>query len=143
MTNYQGYAKEIDGEFVFDNKRELSSYLEQNRNKKFVITIKRETGVRSGTQNSALHLYFTLIAEALNLGGYTVQIVLKEKVELDWDSDKVKELLWRPAQQAILKKDSTTQLSKIEDIDNVYEHLNRHLSEKFGIHIPFPSLTNK
>jgi len=143
MTNYQGYAKEIDGEFVFDNKRELSSYLEQNRNKKFVITIKRETGVRSGTQNSALHLYFTLIAEALNLGGYTVQIVLKEKVELDWDSDKVKELLWRPAQQAILKKDSTTQLSKIGDIDNVYEHLNRHLSEKFGIHIPFPSLTNK
>jgi hypothetical protein len=51
----------------------------------------------------------------------------------------VKELLWRPAQKAILRKKSTTELFKIEDIDKVWEHLNRHLGEKFGLHVPFPS----
>ena len=93
---------------------------------------------RSSAQNNSLHLLFSLIADELNAAGYTVQLVLKEKVDLNWDGNKVKELLWRPAQQAILKKKSTTQLRKIEDIDAVYEHLNRHLGEKFGIHVPFP-----
>jgi len=94
---------------------------------------------RTPSQNNALHKFFELLADELNQGGWTVQLVLKEKIDLDWDSSKVKELLWRPAQQAILGKKSTTELSKIEDIDKIYEHLNRHLAEKFQIHIPFPN----
>ncbi len=94
---------------------------------------------RTSTQNSALHLWFKLLADEMNQAGYTVQLVLAQKMDLDWDKDKVKELLWRPAQQAILKKKSTTELSKIEDIDKVWEHLNRHIGEKFGLHVPFPS----
>ncbi len=94
---------------------------------------------RTPSQNNSLHLWFDLVAKELNEAGYTVQMVLKEKVDLDFDGDKVKELLWRPAQQAILKKKSTTELKKITDIDRVWEHLNRHLGEKFGIHVPFPA----
>jgi hypothetical protein len=93
---------------------------------------------RTEQQNRALHKLFELWAEELNNAGYTVQLVLSKKMELDWDASKVKELLWRPAQQAILGKRSTTELAKQEDIDKVYEHLNRHLSEKFYIHVPFP-----
>ncbi len=93
---------------------------------------------RTGKQNNALHLYFMWLATELNLAGYTVQLVLKQKMDLDWSPNSVKELLWRPAQQAILKKKSTTELSKQQDIDLIYDHLNRHLSEKFKIHIPFP-----
>lgn len=93
---------------------------------------------RTEKQNNALHLYFMWLATELNLAGYTVQLVLKEKMDLDFTPEMVKELLWRPAQKAILKKKSTTELKKLEDIDLVYEHLNRHLGEKFGIHIPFP-----
>lgn len=94
---------------------------------------------RTQQQNSALHLWFKLLADEMNQAGYTVQLVLAQKMDLDWDKDKVKGLLWRPAQQAILKKKSTTELSKIEDIDKVWEHLNRHIGEKFGLHVPFPS----
>lgn len=94
---------------------------------------------RTQKQNSALHLWFSKLADEMNQAGYTVQLVLAQKMDLDWDKDKVKELLWRPAQKAILKKKSTTELSKIEDIDKVWEHLNRHLGEKFGLHVPFPS----
>lgn len=93
---------------------------------------------RTPTQNNALHLYFENLAEELNQAGFTVQLVLKEKMDLDWDKEKIKELLWRPAQKAILGKHSTTELSKQMDIDQVYDHLNRHLGEKFHIFVPFP-----
>lgn len=95
--------------------------------------------LRTLSQNAALHLWFMWLATELNLAGYSVQLVLKEKMDLDWSPDMIKELLWRPAQKAILKKKSTTELKKIEDIDKVYEHLNRHLGEKFGVHVPFPT----
>lgn len=97
------------------------------------------TEPRTGQQNKAMHKYFELLAKNLNDAGYTVQLVLKEKVDLDWTKDMVKELLWRPSQKAILRKRSTTELNKQEEITRVYDHLNRHISEKFGIHVPFPS----
>ena len=93
---------------------------------------------RTEKQNNSLHLYFMWLATELNLAGYTVQMVLKQKMDLDFTPEMVKELLWRPAQQAILKKKSTIELSKLQDIEIVYEHLNRHLGEKFGIHVKFP-----
>ena len=93
---------------------------------------------RTEQQNRALHLYFQLLADEFNNAGYTVQLVLSKKMDLDWTKDSVKELLWRPAQRAILGKTSTTELNKIEDIDKVFDHLNRHLGEKFEVHIPFP-----
>src|SRR3990167_10333369 len=102
------------------------------------IRLQEVKSVRTEAQSRALHLWFSLIADELNNAGYTVQLVLKEKVELDWDGIKVKELLWRSAQQALLGKKSTTELKKTNDIDRVWEHLNRHLGEKFGIHVDFP-----
>lgn len=93
---------------------------------------------RTQKQNDALHLYFTWLAQSLNEAGYTVQLVLKQKMDLDWTPAMCKELLWRPAQEAILQKKSTTDLDKISEIDMVYDHLNRHLSEKFGLHVQFP-----
>lgn len=104
----------------------------------YIIT-GNEKKLRTDQQNRAMHLYFERVAEALNEGGYTVHVVLKQKVDIDWNMYAVKELLWRPAQQAILQKSSTTDLRKQEDIDKVYNHLNRHLGEKFGIHVEFPS----
>lgn len=94
---------------------------------------------RTLRQNAALHKYLTLVADALNDGGYSVQLVLKQDVAVDWTPTLVKEILWRSVQKAILKKSSTTELSKQKDIDVVFEHLNRHLGERFGIHVPFPT----
>lgn len=93
---------------------------------------------RTLAQNRAMHLYFTHLSQTLNEAGYTVQLVLAQKMDLDWTPEMCKELLWRPAQKAILKKRSTTELGKMEDIDKVFDHLNRHVGEKFGIHVAFP-----
>lgn len=93
---------------------------------------------RSAQQNKALHKYFELVADELNGAGYSVQMMLKKDVALDWSPALVKEILWRSVQKAILKKESTTELTKRKEIDLIYDHLNRYLSEKFSIHIPFP-----
>lgn len=94
-------------------------------------------------QRRALELYCRQVAEALNGAGYPIQAVLKEKMDIDWSHDTVKELLWKTAQRWITQKESTTQLSKTKEIDVIYEHLNRHLGEKFGVHVAFPHFENE
>lgn len=92
---------------------------------------------RTLTQNSALHLFFSLVAETLNDAGFGMKKVLKEEVDIDWTGDLVKHYLWKPVQKAMLGKESTTELTKIE-VGQVYETLNRHLGEKLAIHVDWP-----
>lgn len=118
----------------------LSRFVEGKEGKTCDLVI-RETK-RTDRQNRAMHKWFQLVADELNGSGNNVQIVLKQKVDIDWTATLVKEVLWRPAQKVILEKESTTELKK-EEIDPVYEHLNRHLGEKFGVHVPFPSFESE
>lgn len=67
-----------------------------------------------------------------------MRAVLKPQIDIPWTGDSVKEYLWRSIQKVQLQKESTKDLST-KDIDVVYETLNRHLGEKFGIHVEFPS----
>ena len=99
---------------------------------------------RTDKQNSALHLYFEMIAEALNREGLDVRVVLQviaEKgVDMMWSKELVKELLWRRIQKKYLGKQSTTELDSTGEITQIYDMLNRFLSENFFITAPFPSL---
>ncbi len=128
---------------LYDGKFQINETLRKTffeHNNGAWVTIKVHSGTRTSQQNRSLHLDFQHMAEALNSAGFTVQLVLKEKMDLDWTGEMVKELLWRPAQKAILKKKSTTELGKQEDIEKVRDHLLRHLAEKFGVELPdFPS----
>ena len=93
--------------------------------------------MRTIKQNAALHKYFTLVAEALNDKQLTVKTIIKADIE--WNSTSVKEMLWRPIQEAVLHKKSTTELKK-KEIDEVYDTINLALAQKFGIHVPFPTI---
>ena len=93
---------------------------------------------RTIQQNKALHLYFTLLAEALNDAGLDMRKVLKPEVDIPWTSITVKEFLWRPIQSLQLGKRSTTELTT-KDIDTIFDTVNRHIA-KHGVHIPFPSI---
>lgn len=117
-------------------KDELAKYPDGT---KFVVTLVRKTSRRTNQQNRALHKFFQLLADEFNSAGYSIQHVLKYfTVDLDWNTESVKEIVWKPLQQALLKKKSTTQLDKQIDINTVYDHLNRSLGEKLNIHVPFP-----
>ena len=94
---------------------------------------------RSTRQNRAIHKYFELLADELNSAGWDMKRTLRHDVDIPWNGDTVKQWLWKPIQEAMLGKKSTTQLTT-KEIDKVYETLNRHLADKLGVHTPFPSV---
>jgi hypothetical protein len=94
---------------------------------------------RTETQNKALHLYFTQLAETLNEAGLDMRKTLKPEIEIPWSGKSIKEYLWRPIMKAQLQKDSTKDLTT-KEIDLVFDTINRHIAEKFGLHLDFPSI---
>jgi hypothetical protein len=97
---------------------------------------------RTLKQNDSLHLFCKKLADELNGRGYYVQLVLKPTYELRWDTKTVKEHLWKPIQQAILKKESTTSL-ETNEVTKVHEQLMLALQDKLTEldYIDFPSET--
>lgn len=94
---------------------------------------------RTVTQNAAMHLYFEMLAVALNDAGLDMKKVLTKKVDILWAKSSVKEYLWRPVQEAMTGKESTTELNTVEPSD-IHAALDRHLAEKFGVSVRWPSL---
>ena len=78
-----------------------------------------------------------MVADALNDAGLDMHAALPP-MEIPWSKEAVKNYLWRPIQKLQLAKQSTTDLTT-QDIDTIYETLNRYLAHH-GIHEPFPSV---
>ena len=95
--------------------------------------------IRTIQQNKALHKYFQMLADELNILGLDMRKTLKPSIDIPWSGATVKEFLWRPVQQAQLRKKSTTELTT-QEIDKVFDTINRHLGERFGVSIQFPSI---
>lgn len=131
-----------------DVKKKLLQFLEAGQVDQaiaFLNAIKVQAGTRTAKQNSSIHLWLTLVAEELDRHGFTIQNVVAaiRRAEIRPTMENLKEVMWRPYQIAALKKESTTELNKLE-VDKVYEGLNKFLAENFdGLHIPFPSDESK
>ena len=102
-----------------------------------VVFRKHKTrGTRSGPQNSALHLYITMLAAEMASGGLDLRTAIH--VPISPTPENVKELIIRPVLKAMFpEKKSTTQLNKVE-LSALYEQINQMTSERWGIGIPFP-----
>jgi hypothetical protein len=95
---------------------------------------------RSGQQRKAIEVYCRELARALNDAGMDQRAVMahmREGFEIPWSQERVKDVLWREVQRAMLGKESTTQLSR-EEVAKVYEPLNRWTSSTLGVGVPFP-----
>ena len=121
----------INGQAIFDEKDALDGL----KDGVYEVTI-NNMDYRTIRQNKALHAYYNLVAAALSSAGLDIKQVIK--ADVPWTPQSVKELMWRPIQKALLNKKSTTRLKR-DEIDRVYDVVNRLLGERFGIHIPFPS----
>jgi len=95
--------------------------------------------LRTTKQNNSLHLMFEHLAASLNDAGLDMKKTLKPEVDIPWDKQTVKDYLWRPVQKAMLKKESTTELTT-KEIDRVMNALTKHLATKFGLELEFPSV---
>lgn len=98
-----------------------------------------ETKQRTESQNKALHLYFTQLAEMLNDAGLDMRKVLRPSISIPWSGETIKEYLWKPVMEFQLQKSSTTEMTT-KEITEVYDTINRHIGETFGITVEFPSV---
>ena len=92
---------------------------------------------RTAKQNNALHLWIRWLVKALNDAGLDMRKVLKPSIQIPWTEESAKEHLWHPVQKIVCGKEKSSDLDK-KEVSEVYEVLNRHLSEKFGVSIEFP-----
>ena len=126
---------------VVDGHIRINSYdLEQFSDGDLVeIEVKKASSKKARTllQNSALHLYLKLLAEELNSAGYDMRKTMKPEAEIPWNMQNAKDFLWRPIQLALTEQESTTKLTR-KQISEVYETLNRHLAQKFGVSVAWP-----
>ncbi len=127
---------------VINNSKALEDYIIFLRSKfekdKAIKVSVKSAKTRTLTQNSSIHKYCALLAEAFNDAGLDMQKVLAEGTNIPWSESKVKEDIWRVVQVAALGKESTTKL-ETNEVSKVYDIVNRHISQTFGIFIPFPS----
>ena len=106
------------------------------RNNKHVeVDIRRKAKQRTLTQNRALHMWCQWLADELNAAGFDMRRTLRQDVEVPWSGETVKEHLWKPVQEALLQKRSTTEADRNEYTE-VHEVLSRHLGQKLGIQAP-------
>lgn len=130
------------GKLQIDNADDFALYVGNLAGKDVEVVVKKKVKNRTSQQNKALHLYFTLLATALNEAGFDLKKVLLPEVDIPFSPYNIKEYLWRPVQEAQLGKKSTTQLTTSE-IDIIYDTVNRAIAERTGISIPFPSIDNQ
>lgn len=90
---------------------------------------------RTNKQNRSIHKYFSEVADLLNESGIPLSVFYSD-IEADYTMESVK-ALFRSFLKVKYGKSSTAQMTT-EEIQAVWEEVNRHLS-KHGIHIPFPS----
>ncbi len=104
-----------------------------------IVSVKCFKKRRTSQQNRALHLYFTLLATALNDAGMDMRKTIRRDVDIQWTSYSIKEFLWKPLQKALTGKKSTARI-KTKDIDKVYDALNKVIGERTGVSVEFPSI---
>ena len=90
-------------------------------------------------QMRSIHLYFSILSDALNAAGLDMKAVmakLSKNAMIPWSASAVKERLWRPVIIDTYGKESTTEL-ETEEVSGAYEALNLVTVEQLGIVVSF------
>lgn len=119
----------------FDQNKELQLTTKQ---KNIIVNwfIEKTTKkIRSNAQNSALHLYFTMLAEQLNEAGHTFTNCLG--MEIPFTMELIKESIWKPTQAEMFKLKTTKYLTT-EMINKLIDVFSLHFGKR-GIYVEFPN----
>ena len=113
----------------------------QHLNGEYNLNIEEIKLNRTLSQNNSIHLYCDLVADKLNQSGQTVQTFFKADIPMPFSMIIVKELVWKFFQKRMLEKDHTARLTT-DEVTKIYDAMNIHLAEKYGVSVPFPSIDN-
>jgi len=126
-------------------KDDLIKHIEMMFEQKKYLTIDIKAGKpRTSLQNNALHLYLSRLSVAMNEAGLDMPTVLSHHDLIPWDVKglNAKERLWKPIQEALTGKESTTK-PKSSQYAEIYDTLNSFMSSKYGISIQWPVKSDK
>jgi len=99
-----------------------------------------KTPVRTLKANSALHLYFTLIAQELNELGqeFCYTGITGKELSLHYTPTIIKELFWKEIQFTMFGTKTTTKLTT-EQMNMIIEVFSKFFAER-GVVLGFPSI---
>ena len=104
---------------------------------KWTCTFKKPT--RTLKQNSALHLWFGLLAREMSIAGVPLFVTIgSRKMERLWNADTVKREIYHPVMKSITEKESTAKLTT-KEVDQVAEPITQWLADEWKIIVPFPN----
>ena len=122
-------------------KKKLISFLEAGQTDQalsFLRSIEVQAGTRTSSQNSAMHLWYTQVADECIKNGVDAKLVMSKVIRMDMTPEFIK-TMWKTLQRALFETESTTQLKKTGQIDKVYDHFVRFFADEFQIELPpFP-----
>lgn len=126
-------------ERVINSELALAEYIRELRQDfyqhHYLYANHRHGKQRTLTQNKALHLFLGMLADTLNAHGLDMRRVLKQEIELPWSTETCKEFIWKPIQEAVILKQSTTEANRVE-YTKVYDVLAHHMATKLSVTIP-------
>jgi hypothetical protein len=131
----------VKGRRFIQTEEELNAFADKLRTMNLPehgVFIEIKFGIRTSKQNNAMHKYFTMMAKDLNDGGLDMRKVMKPSAEIPWTLESVKKHLWGSLMKALTGKEHTSELER-DEVTKVYEQLTKHMGEKFGVFVPFPS----
>jgi hypothetical protein len=88
-------------------------------------------------QRNSVYLYCDLLAKELNGQGLDMVKTLSD-VEIPWSKESAKKHIWAKVQNAKFGNVSINDL-KTSEVSQIYDVINRHLSNTFGVYVPFPT----
>ena len=98
---------------------------------------------RSIKQNNAMWVFCRDIAKRCNDAGFPCVItspVLSKPIEAPWTDRSVMDLIWMTVQRALYpEKDESSRQLTTDEVPLVAETIIRHLSEKYGLYVSFPT----
>jgi len=100
---------------------------------------------RTTKQNNSLWKWATMLAEELNDAGFDLKKFLEVaqyKIDVPWNKGSVVDVLWRPVQEAMTGKESTTELDTV-DPAAIHKVVANRVAELTGVYVEWPSRFNR
>jgi hypothetical protein len=129
----------LNGQYI---PRELTEFLRGLKGD-FEIEAVKVNGKRTNQQSKSIHLFCAQLADELTEKHIDKRSFFKESFYTNWTPISVKEDIWRPVQKALFHKDSTTKLNKQNEIDLIWETINKILIEKYKGNVTTPDFPNE
>ena len=100
-----------NGAIVPSDIRRFKEDLAQYEGREVEICVSKWVRRRTLRQSNSIHLYCQLLAQEFLARGIEMRDIIRDEVPIEFTPEGVKTYLWKPIQEALFGKKSTTELA--------------------------------